>query len=306
MRFRMDSLPRPARQVGLHGRRRARAGGAGRRPRARTGHRPRPRRRVQRAAHQGALGLELVGRAAGARLPLPGRRRGDRRPQQPVRGALRRARAGAAPRGARAPTPTAEEAGRELVRRAARSHGVGTAGCLRRLLPDAHHPREERRALGPGGDRRLVEAGELEQVRSRAGRRPAYLHLDARRPRAVRARTLLSPFDPVVWGRDRTETLFDFLYRIEIYVPAPQRQYGYYVLPFLLGDRIVARVDLKADRPAAGCSCRARTPRRARRRRRPPSWRPSCGGWPAGSASPTSSCRRPRRPGAGPLGVELV
>ncbi|MGH8901729.1 MAG: winged helix-turn-helix domain-containing protein [Egibacteraceae bacterium] len=142
-----------------------------------------------------------------------------------------------------APTPTEEAAYRALLLRAAASLGLGTA----RDLADYYRLRIP---LARARLAELVEDRALLPVRVEGWRELAYLDPGARRPRVVNARALLAPFDPLIWERSRIERLFGVHYRIEIYVPAPQRRYGYYVLPFLLGDRLCARVDLEADRQA--------------------------------------------------------
>jgi uncharacterized protein YcaQ len=140
-----------------------------------------------------------------------------------------------------APSPSEDDAKKELLMLAASYFGVGVAADL----ADYHRLTHTRAHLAE-----LVEDGRLVATTVEGWAKPAYLHPDAKRPRRITARALLSPFDPVVWFRDRAERLFGFHYRIEIYKPEPQRQYGYYVLPFLLGDELVGRVDLKADRKA--------------------------------------------------------
>jgi uncharacterized protein len=138
---------------------------------------------------------------------------------------------------------TKEEAQRELLHMAARAHGVGVAADLADYY---------RMPVGEARPRlaELVESGALAQVRVEGWREPAYLDREAQAPRRLDRSALLAPFDPVVWFRPRAARLFDFEYRLEIFVPKAQRRWGYYVLPFLHADRIVARVDLRADRAA--------------------------------------------------------
>jgi uncharacterized protein len=142
-----------------------------------------------------------------------------------------------------APTPTREDAQKDLLLRAAAAFGVATAADLadafRIKAPVARPLIAE-----------LVEEGALEAITVEGWRHQAFRAPGTRTPRAVDASALLAPFDSLMWGRDRVERLFGFHYRLEIYVPAPKRVYGYYVMPFLLGEELVARVEMKSDRKA--------------------------------------------------------
>jgi hypothetical protein len=139
------------------------------------------------------------------------------------------------------PTPSEVDAKRKLTALAARHHGIGTA----RDLADYYRIKvaDAKQALDD-----LVEDGVVDRITVRGWKEPAYLHRESRAPRRVRGQALLCPFDPLIWERVRAERLFGIRYRIEIYTPAPKRVYGYYVFPLLVGDRIVGRFDLKADR----------------------------------------------------------
>jgi len=147
-----------------------------------------------------------------------------------------------------------ENAKKALILRALRAMGIGTAGDITQYFHiDAWWDRlsvNGRRVPAKTGVLfdELVDAGELQRVRVEGWSKPAFIVSGARIPKAVDVQAIVSPFDPVLWERRWTKSVFGFDYQIEIYVPGPKRIYGYYVLPFLLGDRFAARVDLKADR----------------------------------------------------------
>lgn len=142
------------------------------------------------------------------------------------------------------PALNERDARKELSVNAARHYGVATD----KDLADYHRQKitDVRPLIAE-----LAEDGRLQPVEVEGWRETAYLHPDAKLPRSIDATALLSPFDPVCWYRDRAARLWGFHYRIEIYTPKPKRRYGYYVLPLLVGDRLVGRVDLKADRAAS-------------------------------------------------------
>ncbi|WBU38059.1 winged helix-turn-helix domain-containing protein [Homoserinibacter sp. YIM 151385] len=142
-----------------------------------------------------------------------------------------------------APVPSAEDATRSLVRQAVVAHGVGTVGHL----ADYFRLRIDRTTQAL---QELVEEGAVLPVQVEGWARPAFMDAGAVIPRRIETAALLSPFDPVVWERDRALRLFGFHYRIEIYTPPPKRVFGYYTLPVLVDDRVVGRIDLKRDRKA--------------------------------------------------------
>jgi uncharacterized protein len=153
-----------------------------------------------------------------------------------------------------APTVAPIEAKKELIVRAARAMGVGTAKDIAqyfhidawwdRLSVNGRRPLAKTQLLFDD----LVEDGRLERVRVNGWTQPAFVVPGVRIPRSVDARAIVSPFDPLLWERKWTKAVFDFDYQIEIYVPGPKRIFGYYVLPFLMEDRFAARVDLKSER----------------------------------------------------------
>lgn len=153
------------------------------------------------------------------------------------------------------PVPGPDDARKRLLEVAAKAHGVGTAADIAGYFHienwyDRETATGKRRSELPRLFSEMVDEGRLDRVRVEGWKDFAYVVPGTRVPREVRARALISPFDPVMWERKPTQRLFGFEYKIEIYVPEPKRVYGYYCLPFLLADRFVARVDLKADRKA--------------------------------------------------------
>jgi uncharacterized protein YcaQ len=154
----------------------------------------------------------------------------------------------------RADAVAATEAKKALIMRAARAMGVGTARAIAqyfhidawwdRLSTDGRRAPAKTHVLFD----ELVEEGRLQRVRVEGWGQPALVASGVKIPRSIDASAIVSPFDPVLWERRWTKAVFGFDYQIEIYVPGPKRIYGYYVLPFLFGDRFAARVDLKAER----------------------------------------------------------